>query len=244
MLLLNLRICTTRFPSGKVLGQSQSLSEALCHRFNDPALLARALTHRSAGDPHNERFEFLGDAVLDTVISAELLRRFPAADEGQLTRMRASLVSGDSLAGIAADFGLGELLKLGTGERVSGGRKRRSILADTLEAVVGAVYLDAGFDGAQAAVLQCFGARLDECRPDDIELKDAKTRLQEFLQARGQPLPEYELAETTGPQHRQQFTVACNITSLNASVSAAGSSVKRAEQNAAMQALALLEERG
>ncbi|MDX1506780.1 MAG: ribonuclease III, partial [Woeseiaceae bacterium] len=167
------------------------------YRFNDPKLLQKALTHRSAPGRSNERLEFLGDAVLDFVISDIVYRLVPGASEGDLSRLRSSLVKDASLAAIAADIGLGEHLLLGSGERKTGGHRRKSILADALEALFGAIYLDAGIAAASRVIERVFAARLDAL-PDPAELRDAKTRLQENLQARGVALPQYELVEVTG----------------------------------------------
>jgi ribonuclease-3 len=164
--------------------------DALGYECNDAALLEEALTHRSAGSSHNERLEFLGDAVLNFVVAKLVFDEFADADEGDLSRFRASLVSGETLAVIAAEIDLGSQLRLGSGELKSGGFRRKSILADALEALFGAVYLDGGFDAAARVIERLFVARLDRL-PSAAELKDPKTRLQEALQARGLPLPSY-----------------------------------------------------
>jgi ribonuclease-3 len=215
------------------------LEQSLHYQFNDKGLLARALTHRSANGRNNERLEFLGDAVLDFVISEALFALRPDATEGDLSRLRASLVKDTSLAGIATDLGLGEHLILGSGERKSGGHRRRSILADALEAIFGAVYLDAGFDAAKALIERVFAARLEEL-PDAEELRDPKTRLQEWLQARKLSLPVYDLLEVTGKAHAQTFSVTCTVTELSQTSNGVATSRRKAEQQAARDMLRLL----
>jgi ribonuclease-3 len=208
------------------------LRDKLGYECRDPALLEAALTHRSAGGSHNERLEFLGDAVLNCVIAKLVFREFAAADEGDLSRFRASLVSGEALAVIAAEIDLGAQLRLGSGELKSGGFRRKSILADALEALFGAVYLDGGFDAAAGVIERLFTARLDRL-PSAAELKDPKTRLQEALQARGLPLPAYSVESISGEAHNQLFQVRCSVASLGLKVSASGPSRRRAEQAAA-----------
>jgi ribonuclease-3 len=215
------------------------LEKSLHYRFDDKELLARALTHRSADGRNNERLEFLGDAVLDFVISEALFILRPDASEGDLSRLRASLVKDTSLASIATDLGLGEHLILGSGERKSGGFRRRSILADALEAIFGAVYLDAGFDAAKELIERVFARRLEEL-PDAEELRDPKTRLQEWLQARKLSLPVYDLAEVTGKAHAQTFAVTCTVTELSQTSDGRATSRREAEQEAARQMLRLL----
>ena len=219
----------------------ERLSRDLAYEFSDPELLNVALRHRSAGAVHNERLEFLGDSVLNFVIASALYSRFPAATEGMLSRMRASLVKGDTLAEIARELELGEYLHLGSGELKSGGFRRGSILADALEALIGAVYEDGGFGAARDLVLRFFESRLDESRPA-MSLKDPKTRLQEFLQGRGLPLPEYRVAEVQGQAHNQLFTVECLVDGLTTPARGSGSSRRKAEQNAAEQALERLQQ--
>jgi ribonuclease-3 len=209
------------------------------HSFGDPTLCCVALTHRSAGGGHNERLEFLGDSILNCAVARLLYDAHPLADEGTLSRQRASLVSGETLAQIAADLGLGEHLRLGTGELKSGGFRRASILADTLEALLGAIFLDAGFDAAAGAVHRILGSRLLEL-PAVGALKDPKTRLQEALQARGFPLPVYTLTAVAGEAHAQVFTVHCEVAMLRLQATAQGVSRRRAEQLAADRVLALL----
>lgn len=215
------------------------LTQALGYSFTERALLERALTHRSVGSRHNERLEFLGDSVLSFVIASELFHRFPQASEGNLSRMRASLVKGETLAEIARELALGDYLKLGSGELKSGGFRRDSILADAFEAVIGAVYLDGGEAAARELVLRFFAARLDTCQP--AALKDPKTRLQEHLQARGEALPEYHVAQIRGQAHNQLFIVECRVPGLEAPVTGEGSSRRKAEQAAAEQALEHLQ---
>jgi ribonuclease-3 len=215
------------------------LSTVLGYRFADPGLLQAALTHRSAGVPHNERLEYLGDALLNAVVAVEIFRRFPNAAEGELSRLRANLVREDTLANIARDIRLGEHLQLGPGELKSGGARRASILADTLEALVGAIYLDGGFSACDQVVLRLFQERWSDSRLITA-LKDPKTRLQERLQSQRLPLPDYQLLEVQGQAHAQSFTVQCSIPGLEQSVTGVGSSRRKAEQEAAAKALALL----
>ena len=209
------------------------------HAFRDPALLAQALTHRSAGSPHNERLEFLGDALVNQFVAEALYRYWPKADEGVLTRARAELVREASLAAIARRLELGERLTLGPGELKSGGFRRDSILADALEAVMAAIYLDAGYEACRAVVLPWFEqalAALPEGRPE----KDAKTRLQEWLQARQRPLPVYELVSESGEEHAKLFLARCTLTEPDLSAQGQGSSRRLAEQAAAAAALEAL----
>ncbi len=218
----------------------ESLQAKLGYRFGDPALLDKALTHRSAGRYNYERLEFLGDAALGLVIAAELFERFPDYREGELSRLRASLVRKTTLAELARELDLGEHLRLGSGELKSGGHRRESILADVLEAIFGAVYLDAGFEAARALVLRLYAGRL-QTLPSAAELKDPKTRLQEFLQARQLELPEYSVIAVHGEAHAQTFDVECHIPALARRVRASGRSRRKAEQQAAAEMLAQLE---
>ncbi len=206
--------------------------DALGYECRDPALLEAALTHRSAGGPHNERLEFLGDAVLNCVVAMLVFREFGAADEGDLSRFRSSLVSGEALAVVAAEIGLGDQLRLGSGELKSGGFRRKSILADTLEALFGAIYLEGGFEAAANAIERLFVPLLDRL-PSAAELKDPKTRLQETLQARGLPLPSYVVESVSGEAHSQVFQVSCSVDVLGLKTLATGASRRRAEQAAA-----------
>lgn len=219
----------------------QPLYKKLGYTFSKPENLTLALTHRSAAKVHNERLEFLGDAVLGMVIARALFERFPKQPEGNLTRMRASLVKGDTLAELAREFELGELLKLGPGELKSGGFRRSSILADAVEAIIGAIYLEAGQQQCEALILSWFESRIANLNPD-LHLKDEKTRLQEYLQGRKQPLPRYEVVEITGKAHDQSFTVSCEVSGLEAPLIGQGSSRRKAEQQAARQALEALHD--
>ncbi|RRQ21191.1 ribonuclease III [Thiohalobacter thiocyanaticus] len=209
-----------------------ALARRLCHEFGSPALLQQALTHRSAGNLNNERLEFLGDAVLGLVIADALYARYPRASEGDLSRLRASLVKKPTLAGIARELELGEHLQLGSGELKSGGFRRDSILADALEAVIGAVYLDAGFEAAAGLVLQLYQPRLQSL-PEAAALKDPKTRLQEYLQSRHIELPDYQVIQVSGKAHAQTFEVECYIPGLDRRSRGRGSSRRKAEQAAA-----------
>ena len=211
------------------------------HAFRDATLLAQALTHRSAGARHNERLEFLGDALIGIIVAEALYIRWPKADEGVLTRARAELVRESSLAQIARDLDLGARITLGPGELKSGGHRRDSILSDTLEAVVGAIYLDGGFDACRDAVLPWFERTIMELPAGRID-KDSKTRLQEWLQARQRPLPVYELLAETGDEHAKLFRVRCMVVEpLLLSGEGEGSSRRVAEQAAAAAVIAQLE---
>ncbi|MCE1238558.1 MAG: ribonuclease III [Azonexaceae bacterium] len=217
-----------------------SLAQRLGHVFSDPALLRTALTHRSFGQPNNERLEFLGDGILDCVIAAELYARFPELPEGDLSRLRANLVRQDALHGLALELDLGSQLRLGEGELRSGGGSRPSMLADALEAVFGAIYLDAGFETAYRVIQRLYQEKLGELKPGQFQ-KDPKTRLQEWLQGRKKPLPRYQLLETRGAAHEQSFEVACDIDNPRLRTLGTGSSRRIAEQHAAEQALKALE---
>lgn len=213
------------------------VERAVGHRFSHPELLRQALTHRSHGSPHNERFEFLGDSVLNCVIATLLFQRFQSLREGELSRLRANLVRQDTLAELAQNLRLGDHLRLGEGELKSGGFRRPSILADALEAVFGAIYLDAGFEAASAVVARLYEPLLAGIDPKQ-SAKDAKTELQELLQARKLALPTYSLLATRGEAHAQEFEVECVIASLGISVAGSGSSRRNAEQAAARSAIA------
>jgi len=204
--------------------------------FVNADLCHAALTHRSAGGEHNERLEFLGDSILNCSVARLLYDAHPHADEGALSRLRAALVSGDTLAKIAAELGLGEHLRLGLGELKSGGFRRASILADALEAVLGAIFLDSGFDAAAAVVTRIIGTRLKDL-PAAEALKDAKTRLQEALQAHGLALPHYTLTAVAGDPHAQSFTVTCEVPTFGLVAVGEGGSRRRAEQLAARKLL-------
>lgn len=210
------------------------------HVFRDPALLAQALTHRSAGAPHNERLEFLGDALVGMVVAEALYVRWPKADEGAMTRARAELVRESSLARVARTLDLGARITLGPGEMKSGGHRRDSILSDALEAVVAAIYLDAGFEACRQAVLPWFEADIAALPAGGIG-KDPKTRLQEWLQARGRPLPTYELLSESGEEHARIFDVRCLLSDPVVEAGGRGSSRRAAEQEAAAAVLAQLE---
>jgi len=212
------------------------LRDAFGYECRDVKLLDAALTHRSAGGAHNERLEFLGDAILNCVVAMLVFREFAAADEGDLSRFRASLVSGESLAVIAAELGVGERLHLGSGELKSGGFRRKSILADGLEAILGAIYLDGGFSAAQQAIEHLFVPRLVNL-PSALDLKDPKTRLQEALQARGHAIPTYLVESISGKAHLQVFCVSCTTDALGLSAVGEGPSRRAAEQTAAKQLL-------
>lgn len=216
--------------------ETATLARRLGHGFASPELLAEALTHRSVGSAHNERLEFLGDAVLNLVIAAELYRLRPDASEGDLSRLRASLVRERTLADIAAELDLGAVLRMGSGELRSGGFRRASILADALEAILGAVYLDAGFAAADQIIRNLFADRLRNL-PEADQLKDPKTRLQEWLQARGRPLPEYRLVDESGEAHERRFTVRCLLEDADVSAEGEGGGRRRAEQAAARRVL-------
>jgi ribonuclease-3 len=207
--------------------------------FADPALCRAALTHRSAGSNHNERLEFLGDSILNCAVARLLYAAFPEADEGALSRQRASLVNEETLAQIATGLALGDHLHLGSGELKSGGFRRASILADALEALLGAIFLDGGFEAAAAAVSRIVGPRL-EGLPTASALKDPKTRLQEALQAQGLALPVYTLRAVEGEPHAQSFCVQCEVAPLGLATEGQGVSRRRAEQLAADRLLALL----
>ncbi|MDR1996368.1 ribonuclease III [Azonexus sp.] len=216
-----------------------SIADRLGHTFTDQKLLQTALTHRSFGTPNNERLEFLGDGILDCVIAAALYARFPELPEGDLSRLRANLVRQDALYRLALDLRLGEVLRLGEGELKSGGAERPSILADALEALFGAIYLDAGFDTAAATVLRLYAPLLDALTPGKVR-KDAKTGLQEWLQGRKKPLPRYVLLDASGAAHAQSFAVACELDDPPLRTLGQGSSRRSAEQNAAEQAMKAL----
>ena len=212
------------------------LEQALGHGFQQPDLLRLALTHRSHSAPHNERIEFLGDSVLNCAMATLLYQRFPEMREGELSRQRANLVRQDTLAEIAKSLSLGEELRLGEGEMKSGGFRRPSILADALEAVFGAIFLDAGFDVASRVIERLYQPWLAQIDPTSSG-KDAKTELQELLQAKRLPLPQYNLLQTRGEAHAQEFEVECVVETLAVRVRGAGSSRRSAEQAAARGAI-------
>jgi ribonuclease III len=212
---------------------------AIGYRFHRSDLVHAALTHRSAAAGHNERLEFLGDSVLNCVVARLLYEAHPEADEGALSRLRACLVSGEALAQVAAQMGLGEYLRLGPGEMKSGGFRRASILADALEALFGAVFLDGGFDATASAITRMLEPLLSDL-PAAKDLKDPKTRLQEALQAQGMGLPTYTLTGVSGEAHAQSFEVKCEVAALSLSSTGAGAGRRRAEQLAAERMLRLL----
>jgi len=205
---------------------------ALGHDFRQPELLRQALTHRSFGAEHNERLEFIGDSVLNCAIALSLYRRFPQIPEGDLSRVRANLVNKETLHRLALSLDLGKSVRLGEGELKSGGASRPSILADTLEALFGAILLDAGFDAAQEAVLRVYEHELDCLDPNELA-KDPKTRLQELLQGKHLPVPEYAIVNVKGEAHLQTFEVVCRIPALGIEATGAGTSRRSAEQAAA-----------
>jgi len=216
------------------------LERRLGHRFADAALLEQALTHRSFGSPHNERLEFLGDGVIGCVIAEELYARFPDLAEGELSRLRASLVREAALATVARALGLAGFLRLGEGEVASGGGDRPSILADALEAVYGAVFVDAGYATACNVIRRTFGERLAGVQAR-APAKDPKTRLQEYLQGRRLELPQYQVVATRGAAHQQTFEIECVVPELGLAAKGSGASRRAAEQQAAAALLALLE---
>jgi ribonuclease-3 len=224
------------------LVNQQRLLGRLGYQFNDPGLFKQALTHRSVSQRHNyERLEFLGDALLGVIIAQYLYHRFPEEQEGRLTRMRATLVRQESLACIARDLKLGESLILSTGEMKSGGHHRESILADTVEALIGAMFLDCNdLEKIRPVVLHWYEAYLADLAPTDA-LKDPKTRLQEYLQGRHLPLPEYKLVEVRGEAPNQHFTIHCQVTNIPVAIGQ-GASRRNAEQTAASVILKQLEQ--
>jgi ribonuclease-3 len=217
----------------------ETLQQRIGCRFAQPELLRRALTHRSFGADHNERLEFLGDAVLSLAISSLLFKRFAGSDEGDLTRVRAHLVREDSLHRVALALGLPEVLRLSEGEARGGGAQRASILADALEALIGAAFLDGGFECAQALVQRLFG---EVIATTELEAwaKDAKTELQEWLQARRLPVPAYRINATRGQAHAQTFEVECAVPALGLTQLGEGRSRRQAEQEAARRMITLL----
>jgi len=219
--------------------QPSGLTTALGVSFNSSELLEQALTHRSAGQPHNERLEFLGDAILGMIVAERLFTLFPEASEGQLSRLRAQLVKRDTLAKIAREISLGEYLRMGSGELRAGGQSRDSTLSDALEAFLGAVYLDLGTNAVEEVFNSLFEERLQQL---DLSrsVKDPKTRLQEYLQSRNLALPEYSVTATSGKQHQQLFEVECSLPDLDITARGEGRSRRKAEQDAASNALELI----
>ncbi len=223
-----------------MIDKLKRLERKIGHTFVDGDLLKRAITHRSAGSRHNERLEFLGDSILSLVIAEALYHRFPDVSEGDMSRMRATLVREKTLAELAREFDLGEYLILGPGELKSGGFRRESILADTVEALIGAIFLDVGIEQIRTLLLQWYASRLDEIRPG-ADQKDPKTRLQELLQGKRKPLPSYAVVKVKGEAHNQEFTVQCEIEGVDVTVVGVGSSRRKAEQAAAEKALEQLK---
>ncbi|MDM7859760.1 ribonuclease III [Alteromonas sp. ASW11-36] len=221
---------------------ARHIKKSFGYQFSNLELLDLALTHRSAAKAHNERLEFLGDAVLGMVVAKTLYTRYPNVPEGKLTRMRASLVKGETLAGVAKDAQLGEWLKLGSGELKSGGKRRASILADVTEALFGAIYLDADVDVCERVILKLLESRIAKLDPN-AHPKDFKTQLQEFLQSRKQALPHYEIKDIQGKEHDQTFTVACQCAAASEPTIGVGPSRRRAEQHAAQQMLEIINQR-
>ncbi|EKD45592.1 MAG: hypothetical protein ACD_69C00217G0003 [uncultured bacterium] len=220
--------------------QCEVLSERLGYCFRNLGLLSRALRHRSMGKISNERLEFLGDAVLNFIIAAELFYRYPEMKEGELSRLRANLVNGEVLADLASELYIGDHLQFGSGELRSGGPKRKSILADAMEAIIGAMYLDGGFIVTQRHVLNWFAKRLDDIA--GVVQKDPKTSLQELLQMRKSPLPTYVVTNTSGAAHSQIFTVECRVAGLCEASVGVGSNKRVAERDAAEKMLAKIEQ--
>jgi len=219
----------------------ETLAKLFGYRFNDSGFLKQALVHRSAGSRNNERLEFLGDAVLGCVIADEVFARHPRAREGQLSRMRSTLVRRESLAELANKLDIGAYLKLGPGERKSGGHQRNSILSDAFEAVLAAIYLDGGFEPCRQAIVTLFAEKLDAVADLD-QLKDPKTRLQEYLQSQHKPLPEYSVIDIDGEAHAQFFRVRCMVDDADIEpTEGQAKSRRRAEQDAAGKMLAQLD---
>lgn len=223
-----------------ILNNQARLCRRLDYEFKTPALLKQALTHCSAGSANNERFEFLGDSILGAVISHALFEQYPNQNEGQLSRLRASLVKGDMLATIALELELGDCLYLGPGELKSGGFRRASILADALEALFAAVFFDSGFDSAQQVILHLYRTRLNNPELHNT-VKDGKTQLQEYLQSKRLPLPEYALTKVTGDEHDQWFHVTCTVSGLQHVTEGQAETRRKAEQIAAMLLLDILK---
>lgn len=219
----------------------RQLIQKLGYQFVDLSLVDLALSHRSVGAKNNERLEFLGDSIVNFLMAEALFHKFPECREGELSRMRAQLVKGDTLAEIAKEFSIGDYLNLGPGELKSGGHRRESILADAVEALIGAIYMDGGMAACNKIVPHWFKSRLDLISPRNSN-KDAKTRLQEWLQARKMPLPQYLLVNTSGSDHQQQFTIECEIHHLQQRFTGDGSSRRVAERAAAEEALTALHQ--
>lgn len=222
-----------------MIEQRDRLLRKLEYQFGDPELLTCALTHRSVGSRNNERLEFLGDAILGYAIAAELYNRFPKASEGVLSRLRSSLVKGETLAELARGLQLGDYLLLGSGELKSGGFRRDSILAGALESVMGAIYLDGGYETCCQWIIKLYKTRLETSSPD-VNLKDPKTRLQEHLQSRKMKLPQYSIVSVDGQAHDHLFRVECSVDGLDLNMQGAGLSRRKAEQDAAQKVLEVI----
>ncbi|MGQ8820144.1 ribonuclease III [Bibersteinia trehalosi] len=219
--------------------QLERLQKKIGYQFANVDYLKQALTHRSAAVKNNERLEFLGDSILNFTIGKALFEKFPKSNEGELSRMRAALVKEQTLAIIARQFDLGEYLKLGAGEMKSGGHRRESILSDCVEAIIAAIFLDSGMDKAMERTIEWYKALLAQMQPGEAQ-KDPKTRLQEFLQSRKMPLPEYEVIDIKGEAHNQTFKVSCKVQNLDEIFVGVGTSRRKAEQNAAEQVIGKL----
>ncbi len=217
----------------------EKLEQSLNYQFQHAYLLKEALTHRSASSKNNERLEFLGDSILNFVIAADLFQRYPTSHEGDLSRLRASLVNKEGLFIVSKNLKLGDYLILGSGELKSGGYRRNSILADTVEAIFGAVYLDSNFETCQKLICQLYHHQLENI-PDADSLKDPKTKLQELLQSRKYGLPEYKVIEILGQAHNQQFKVSCEISKLQLTTEGKASNRRKAEQQAAEKIIELV----
>ncbi|MGB1297414.1 MAG: ribonuclease III [Psychrobium sp.] len=217
----------------------EKLEKQIGYRFKNRDFLLQALTHRSMGGEHNERLEFLGDSLLGMFIAEALYFKFPKVPEGDLSRMRATLVRGQTLAELARDFGIGDFLRLGPGELKSGGYRRDSILADSVEAIIAAVYLDSDMKQCESLVLEWYKTRLEGIKPG-VSQKDPKTQLQEWLQGRRLPLPTYEVIEVTGQAHNQRFTMSCSVEGVADKTVGVGTSRRKAEQDAAQKALEVI----
>ena len=215
---------------------TNKIQEVLGYTFTHKDLLRQALTHRSASSNHNERLEFLGDSILSFVIANALYQHFPSIDEGDMSRMRATLVRGNTLAEIAYEFDLGEYLQLGQGELKSGCFRRESILANTVEALIGSIYLDSNIKTVEELILKWYEKRLEKISPGDTQ-KDPKTRLQEYLQSKHLSLPTYFIVKVCGEAHNQLFTIHCKISIISEFLIGTGSSRRKAEQDAAKKAL-------
>ena len=223
-----------------MVNKLENLQQSLAYQFSNPELAQLALTHRSANAAHNERLEFLGDSLLGFIVAQTLYTLYPQASEGELSRMRSALVNKNALAAAARSLGIGEYLQLGTGEANSGGSDRDSILADTVEALIAAIYLDGGIDACTTFVKKISESKLAG-EAAATEQKDAKTRLQEFLQALGKNLPKYEVMEISGAAHEQVFHISCRLESLGTEAMGSGSSKREAEQQAAKKILDAIE---